>query len=73
VPGPGSSTPATISRRSGARLRQGERGGLLPLRLGRGHFPFLPCRRDVRITRLALFFEADDLGCVARHVGLWLA
>ncbi|EMD29228.1 Tc toxin subunit A-related protein [Amycolatopsis azurea] len=32
---------------------------LLPLRLGREHFPFLPGRRDPRITRLELFAELE--------------
>jgi hypothetical protein len=40
----------------------------LPFRLGREHFPYLPCHRDVRITRLELFFEVDDPGCVAGHL-----
>jgi hypothetical protein len=60
-----------------ARLRRSDRGGhagrdgqcaWLPFRLGREHFPYLPCHRDVRITRLELFFEVDDPGCMAGHV-----
>jgi hypothetical protein len=51
-----------------ARLRRDRQGALLPLRLGREHFPFLPCHRDVRISSLALFFEVADPGCVAGHV-----
>jgi hypothetical protein len=35
----------------------------LPLRLGRGHFPYLPCGRDVQITRLDIFFEMEDPDC----------
>jgi SAM-dependent methyltransferase len=34
--------------------------GLLPLRLGRERFPFLPGRRDVRVHCLELFFELAD-------------
>ena len=56
-----------------ARLRGAERDGMLPLRLGREHFPYLPFRRDVRITRVELFFEAEDPGCVAGHVVRFVA
>jgi hypothetical protein len=50
-----------------ARLRQPRQRGLLPLHLGREHFPFLPGHCDVRITRLGLYFEMEDPGCVAHH------
>ena len=36
---------------------------VLPLRLGRGHFPYLPCGRDVQITRLDIFVEMEDPDC----------
>jgi hypothetical protein len=35
-----------------------------PLRLGREHFPYLPGGCDVRITRLDVFLEAADPGCL---------
>jgi hypothetical protein len=37
-----------------------DRPGLLPLRLGRERFPFLPGRRNVRVHRLEFFFELAD-------------
>jgi hypothetical protein len=36
------------------------RPGLLPLRVGRERFPFLPGHRDLRINRLEIFFEVSD-------------
>jgi hypothetical protein len=45
----------------------------LPLRLGRGHFPYLPCDRDVRITRLDLFVEVDDPDCRDAHLVRFVA
>jgi hypothetical protein len=59
-----------------ARLRQpgrAEQGGILPLRLGREHFPYLPGHRDIRITSVELFFEVDDPGCVAGHAVTFVA
>ncbi|EOD63596.1 neuraminidase-like domain-containing protein [Amycolatopsis vancoresmycina] len=36
--------------------------GVLPLVLGREHFPFLPAHRRLRVTRLELFAELDHPG-----------
>jgi hypothetical protein len=46
---------------------------VLPLRLGRGHFPYLPCRRDVRITRLDIFAELEDADCRDSHLVRFVA
>jgi hypothetical protein len=47
-----------------ARLHAGEHGhrlpSLLPLQIGRAHFPFLPGHRAIRIDSLHLFFELED-------------
>jgi hypothetical protein len=42
------------------RLHRPGEPGLLPLRLGRERFPFLPGRREVRVRRLALLFELAE-------------
>ncbi|MEE8550195.1 MAG: neuraminidase-like domain-containing protein [Gemmatimonadota bacterium] len=39
------------------RMQAGTRQGLLPLVLGREHFPFLPSNRRVRVNRMEIFFE----------------
>jgi len=46
---------------------------MLPLRLGREHFPYLPFHRDVRVTSVELFFEVEDPGCVAGHAVTFVA
>jgi hypothetical protein len=50
--------------------RRGEREcpSELGLRLGRGMFPFLPAHRDVTITRIDLFFEAQCAEAGAHRV-----
>jgi hypothetical protein len=40
---------------------------------GREHFPYLPGHRDVRITRIELFFQTEDPDCVAGHVVTFVA
>ncbi|MFF4606442.1 neuraminidase-like domain-containing protein [Streptomyces sp. NPDC001339] len=45
------------------RLTSGEPDGrhVLPLKLGREHFPFLPGERDLKVTRVELFVELTDV------------
>jgi hypothetical protein len=52
------------------RLQSCRRQGILPLALGREHFPFLPADRRVRVNRVEVFFEVarpQGDGCQIVH------
>jgi len=44
------------------------RCGWLPIRLGREHFPYLPCSRAIQVVSMEIFLEVDDPDCHGSRV-----